>query len=244
MLNISDGSWFEFSATWTVNGYLQLLLGNGTLNETVTSVAMVTRSVTMDSAAIVVVGGNFKGCLSNLRLSNQLLPLTKSRMLGSAGHYPLTNQTVWPKVGCHGDDVCGDAGVCLNGGTCIDDWNSRRCQCKVGYYGDACGSVDCSVVACPLAGSTIGIIVACSVVLLIVVVAGEFVLENAGECWKMLEMTWNSVKFFSPCHSLVHSLVHSLTCSFTDSLTHPPIHPLTRSLTHPLTHSLTLSLTH
>ena len=48
----------------------------------------------------------------------------------------IANQTSL-RPGCLSKDHCYH-GYCNNGGTCVDMWLSRHCQCPVGYIGDKC----------------------------------------------------------------------------------------------------------
>ena len=46
----------------------------------------------------------------------------------------------WRGLNCSEDiDECDDAGICLNGATCVNSQGSYSCQCVPGYVGQHCG---------------------------------------------------------------------------------------------------------
>ncbi|KAH9489124.1 hypothetical protein Btru_057137 [Bulinus truncatus] len=82
---------------------------------------------------------NFRGCLRQVRMGGVLMPF----------YYDDTfeNNTVPVKFmaisisgiihHCTGNNVC-SRNVCLNGGQCVDNWNSFSCSCPKGFYGEYC----------------------------------------------------------------------------------------------------------
>ncbi|XP_055898021.1 protein crumbs-like isoform X3 [Biomphalaria glabrata] len=84
---------------------------------------------------------NFKGCLREVRMGGVLMPFYFDDTF--------ENNTVPVKFmaksisgivhHCTGDNVCSKTS-CLNGGSCVDIWNSFTCKCPTGFYGDYCES--------------------------------------------------------------------------------------------------------
>ncbi|KAH9492875.1 hypothetical protein Btru_025002 [Bulinus truncatus] len=73
----------------------------------------------------------FTGCLGNLMINSQLIDLAE------ANQFSPVDQVSAPTVGCAGHIPCSDV-ICRNGGTCLDMWIYRRCQCLPGYSGLFC----------------------------------------------------------------------------------------------------------
>ncbi|KAM8886098.1 protein crumbs homolog 2b isoform 2-T2 [Spinachia spinachia] len=79
-------------------------------------------------------GGNFKGCLQDIRLDHR--HLTTGDPLGGVEVYQAsTEENVLQ--GCHSDDTCKDQ-PCLNGGQCQVTWNDFQCNCSIKYDGQLC----------------------------------------------------------------------------------------------------------
>ena len=74
----------------------------------------------------------FKGCLDEVRIGGVLLPFFEESQQGATGASEQFNaMPVDVTAGCQGDDVCGSSD-CLNGATCLDEWNQYSCQCLTG----------------------------------------------------------------------------------------------------------------
>ena len=74
----------------------------------------------------------FKGCLDEVRIGGVLLPFFEESQQGPTGASEQFNaRPVDVTAGCQGDDVCG-SNDCLNGATCLDEWNQYSCQCLTG----------------------------------------------------------------------------------------------------------------
>ena len=82
----------------------------------------------------------FNGCLKEVRIGGILLPFFKDdtfennerivdkfmvEMIDSIEHH------------CTGRDVCAGS-QCVNGGECVDQWNSYKCTCPLGLSGEFC----------------------------------------------------------------------------------------------------------
>ncbi|CAJ1068708.1 protein crumbs homolog 1-like [Xyrichtys novacula] len=79
-------------------------------------------------------GGNFKGCLQDIRLDQKHL---------NAGDHPEEVEVYTASVkenilpGCQSDDTCKEE-PCLNGGQCQVTWNDFKCDCSIKYSGRLC----------------------------------------------------------------------------------------------------------
>ena len=74
----------------------------------------------------------FKGCLDEVRIGGVLLPFFEESQQGPTGASEQFNaRPIDVTAGCQGDDVCG-SNDCLNGATCLDEWNQYSCQCLTG----------------------------------------------------------------------------------------------------------------
>uniref|UniRef100_A0A3B4Z0X8 Protein crumbs homolog 1-like n=1 Tax=Stegastes partitus TaxID=144197 RepID=A0A3B4Z0X8_9TELE len=79
-------------------------------------------------------GGNFKGCLQDIRLDHKHL---------ATEDYPEGEETYQASIeenmllGCKSDNTCKDE-PCFNGGQCQVTWNDFRCDCSINYSGRLC----------------------------------------------------------------------------------------------------------
>ncbi|XP_040010213.1 protein crumbs homolog 1-like isoform X3 [Xiphias gladius] len=78
-------------------------------------------------------GGNFKGCLQDIRLDHK--HLTAEAHPERVEVYQASTENVLP--GCHSDDTCKDE-PCFNGGQCQVTWNDFKCNCSINYSGRLC----------------------------------------------------------------------------------------------------------
>ncbi|TKS78021.1 Protein crumbs -like protein 1 [Collichthys lucidus] len=79
-------------------------------------------------------GGNFKGCLQDIRLDHKHLT-TEDHPEGVEVYQASTKENVLP--GCHSDDTC-KGEPCFNGGRCQVTWNDFKCNCSINYSGRLC----------------------------------------------------------------------------------------------------------
>ncbi|CAD6189419.1 unnamed protein product [Caenorhabditis auriculariae] len=78
------------------------------------------------------------GCLENVTIGdypmlsflNQTVPTTED-------FWVLKNKTKTSTT-CISSEQCGIYSTCLNGATCVDMWNKRKCNCAPGFSGDHC----------------------------------------------------------------------------------------------------------
>uniref|UniRef100_A0A3Q3A4Q5 Crumbs cell polarity complex component 1 n=1 Tax=Kryptolebias marmoratus TaxID=37003 RepID=A0A3Q3A4Q5_KRYMA len=91
-------------------------------------------------------GGYFKGCIQDLRISDRRLQFFG--LDTSVRSFPLElmeNVT----TGCSGDDMC-SRNPCLNGGICFSKWDDFTCTCPVSTLGRRCEEVKwCELNPCP-----------------------------------------------------------------------------------------------
>ncbi|XP_053104712.1 protein crumbs homolog 1 isoform X2 [Hemicordylus capensis] len=92
-------------------------------------------------------GGYFKGCIQDLRLSNQPLeffPVTPS------SNSVISNRTLINIApGCTGDNLC-KSYPCQNDGVCYSIWDDFTCSCPPNTAGKACEEVKwCELSPCP-----------------------------------------------------------------------------------------------
>ncbi|GFO39912.1 protein crumbs-like [Plakobranchus ocellatus] len=86
----------------------------------------------------------FNGCLREARIGEVLLPYYVDETFANNSNSErfLAQKVVAVTHDCRGRDVCGVGGpgylYCGNGGRCVDEWNSFRCQCPRGYSGKQC----------------------------------------------------------------------------------------------------------
>ncbi|XP_034025619.1 protein crumbs homolog 1-like [Thalassophryne amazonica] len=79
-------------------------------------------------------GGNFKGCLQDIRLDHKHLTTKELPEEVEVYHMRLSRNVL---VGCHSDDTC-KVDPCFNGGQCVVTWNDFRCDCPVNFSGRLC----------------------------------------------------------------------------------------------------------
>uniref|UniRef100_A0A3B4U7M0 Protein crumbs homolog 1-like n=1 Tax=Seriola dumerili TaxID=41447 RepID=A0A3B4U7M0_SERDU len=79
-------------------------------------------------------GGNFKGCLQDVRLDHKHLTMEDYPETVEV-YQASTEENVLP--GCHSDDTCKDE-PCFNGGQCQVTWNDFKCDCSINYSGRLC----------------------------------------------------------------------------------------------------------
>ncbi|XP_043936181.1 protein crumbs homolog 1 [Protopterus annectens] len=93
-----------------------------------------------------IYGGNFKGCVQDLRLNSKELEFYPSiTALNSLSAKVLENMT----KGCPGDDFC-KSNPCQNGGSCSSLWDDFVCTCPQSTAGKTCKEVRwCELNPCP-----------------------------------------------------------------------------------------------
>ncbi|KAM9068586.1 LOW QUALITY PROTEIN: protein crumbs homolog 2 [Sarcophilus harrisii] len=96
-------------------------------------------------------GGNFKGCLQDIRLNSlrlDLLPLLQpDNRTGSGG--ALEGRASNLTLGCVSEDTC-RFDPCHNGGTCTVTWNDFICSCPHNFTGPTCAKrLWCQAQPCP-----------------------------------------------------------------------------------------------
>ncbi|XP_044218713.1 protein crumbs homolog 1-like [Thunnus albacares] len=79
-------------------------------------------------------GGNFKGCLQDIRLDHKHL-FTVNHAEGVEVYQTSAEENVLP--GCQSDNTCKDE-PCSNGGQCRVTWNDFKCDCSINYSGRLC----------------------------------------------------------------------------------------------------------
>ncbi|XP_060928141.1 protein crumbs homolog 1-like [Limanda limanda] len=78
-------------------------------------------------------GGNFKGCLQDIRLDHKYLTIEDHP--DSLEVYQASTENVLR--GCQSDDTCKDE-PCSNGGQCHITWNDFICDCSINFSGRLC----------------------------------------------------------------------------------------------------------
>uniref|UniRef100_A0A8C5D6V0 Crumbs cell polarity complex component 2b n=1 Tax=Gouania willdenowi TaxID=441366 RepID=A0A8C5D6V0_GOUWI len=79
-------------------------------------------------------GGNFKGCLQDIRLDHRHLT-SEQHLDGMEVYTASVEENVLP--GCHSDDTC-KVDPCLNAGRCRVTWNDFSCDCSINFSGRLC----------------------------------------------------------------------------------------------------------
>ena len=79
----------------------------------------------------------YKGCLDDVRINQFMLPFGEHLTNATSDSRFLINTVSNIQLGCHSDDVCGQS-LCVNNGTCEDEWNSFKCRCTNGFDGHLC----------------------------------------------------------------------------------------------------------
>ncbi|XP_072518295.1 protein crumbs homolog 2a isoform X2 [Salminus brasiliensis] len=83
-------------------------------------------------------GGQFKGCLQDVRLDDVHLDVDAwNSTTDSAAYVTKDAQNLLP--GCISDDMC-KAEPCMNGGECSVTWNDFTCWCPLNFTGKTCES--------------------------------------------------------------------------------------------------------
>ncbi|XP_077188844.1 protein crumbs homolog 1 isoform X3 [Paroedura picta] len=92
-------------------------------------------------------GGYFKGCVQDLRLSNQPLEFFP---VSTSSNSVVNNRTLINIApGCTGDNLC-KLNPCQNGGICYSIWDDFTCSCPPNTAGKACEEVKwCELNPCP-----------------------------------------------------------------------------------------------
>ena len=75
----------------------------------------------------------YKGCMDEVRVGGVLLPFFSEASQGATGANEQFKATsiVEIRTGCHSDAVC-TSHNCINGASCVDEWNQFSCQCITG----------------------------------------------------------------------------------------------------------------
>ncbi|CAB3400271.1 unnamed protein product [Caenorhabditis bovis] len=73
-------------------------------------------------------------CLDNFKIGNMpRLPFTKQ-----SNNHAILMEKENVGTGCVSSEQCGLFSTCLNGATCVDLWNRRKCICADGFTGENC----------------------------------------------------------------------------------------------------------
>ncbi|XP_063155949.1 protein crumbs homolog 1 [Candoia aspera] len=100
-----------------------------------------------DKQETIVNGGYFKGCIQDLRLSNQ--PLEFYPVAASLNSVNSKSTLINVVAGCIGDDLCKST-PCQNSGVCYSVWDDFTCTCPPNTAGKACEEVKwCDLSPCP-----------------------------------------------------------------------------------------------
>ncbi|XP_015261667.1 PREDICTED: protein crumbs homolog 1 [Gekko japonicus] len=100
-----------------------------------------------DERETSVNGGYFKGCVQDLRLSNQ--PLEFFPVSTSSNSVINNRALINIAPGCAGDNLC-KSNPCQNGGVCYSIWDDFTCSCPPNTAGKACEEVKwCELDPCP-----------------------------------------------------------------------------------------------
>uniref|UniRef100_A0A1I8JA97 Cubilin n=1 Tax=Macrostomum lignano TaxID=282301 RepID=A0A1I8JA97_9PLAT len=174
--SIATGFPFTFDVRFFTERRLELSAKfNGTDAATTFSESHDFAPLTLDSAAVVVLGDSgFKGCLGNVRLNGYLVPLVNRSLPSDTPGFSWSatdaDSIISPTPGCHGDVVC-KTGVCQNSGRCSDMWNKYVCDCKDGFSGPTCSAVASVPSVGAIIGIVAGVVVAAGIIVAIVLVA-------------------------------------------------------------------------
>ncbi|PAA69693.1 hypothetical protein BOX15_Mlig000039g3 [Macrostomum lignano] len=174
--SIATGFPFTFDVRFFTERRLELSAKfNGTDAATTFSESHDFAPLTLDSAAVVVLGDSgFKGCLGNVRLNGYLVPLVNRSLPSDTPGFSWSatdaDSIISPTPGCHGDVVC-KTGVCQNSGRCSDMWNKYVCDCKDGFSGPTCSAVASVPSVGAIIGMVAGVVVAAGIIVAIVLVA-------------------------------------------------------------------------
>ncbi|TRY60562.1 hypothetical protein DNTS_026975 [Danionella cerebrum] len=103
------------------------------------------------NTSVIMLAENFTGCLGEVRIGGVYLPFFEPLVENA----PQTSQFFQigalapPRLGCSGSPLCLSE-PCLNNGTCLDQFNSFRCECSPGWTGVECQeNIDeCSMMPC------------------------------------------------------------------------------------------------
>uniref|UniRef100_A0A1I8G0V6 Delta-like protein n=1 Tax=Macrostomum lignano TaxID=282301 RepID=A0A1I8G0V6_9PLAT len=174
--SIATGIRFTFDVRFYTERRLELSVKfNGTDAATTFSESHDFAPLTLDSAAVVVLGDSgFKGCLGNVRLNGYLVPLVNRSLPSDTPGFSWSatdaDSIISPTPGCHGDVVC-KTGVCQNSGRCSDMWNKYVCDCKDGFSGPTCSAASPVLSVGEIIGIVAGVVVAAGIIVAIVLVA-------------------------------------------------------------------------
>ncbi|OWA49854.1 Protein crumbs [Hypsibius exemplaris] len=127
---INDAVWHNFSADFQPR-QMSIILDSQTVVQELPTVAEGSLSTILhEDNAYVQLGGDFVGCLDDVRLGRHLLPLFPILKIHSALDLPRIvsiEKMNGLEYGCHAQDTC-HLRPCVKG-KCVDVWNDRHCEC-------------------------------------------------------------------------------------------------------------------
>jgi len=114
--------------------YLYRLLSSGWR---LVSVASVSDLSTLLSHAGHITASSFRGCLRDVTLAGHALLMAADDVTGH-----VTTSTNLGRDSCELRAPAGPCAArpCDNGGLCVDEWTSFRCQCPAGFAGPTCAA--------------------------------------------------------------------------------------------------------
>ncbi|CAI5455806.1 unnamed protein product [Caenorhabditis angaria] len=129
-LIVSDGIWHQVQ----ISPHKVIVDGKSFVSQT----QLYTQEKKLES--ILLIGDNdpIIGCIDGFVIGDYpKLSFTKQKIPTSVETWMMLEKTS-VGTGCLSSNQCGIYSTCLNGATCVDAWNKRKCQCLPGFGGDNC----------------------------------------------------------------------------------------------------------
>ncbi|CAI2357503.1 unnamed protein product [Caenorhabditis sp. 36 PRJEB53466] len=145
---ISDGKWHRIN----LHPFKVIIDGKNYISTT----ELFPSESTVDATLVIGEqnGDAIFACLDDFQLGDYpTLSFTKSKIPSDSETWSMTEkQSVG--TGCISSDQCGLYSTCLNGASCADIWNKRKCTCLPGFTGDNCEENinDCKYMDCGKSG--------------------------------------------------------------------------------------------